>query len=801
MLRGDTRASFLELAGTWAAATFIGILLILPITLSLIRIRHSFENWKPAHFVELLIILTLTCLIAFRLFEEDATWDGRGFLFVLFPLLTWAGVRLGTVGVGITLLPVAFIGVSGTLSGSGPVAKAIEPALDRILLFQFFLLLAATTMHLLAAVSADREDALRKESAAQGQYRVLVEKASDPVFVASVEGVCLDVNSAGCRMLGYEHEELVGKTVADIVAPEDLAEAPSRMPMLAMGMGVISRRMLIRKNGTRVLVELSMSPTGDGRVIGICRDLSVRSHHESLLSSLAKGTAGQTGEPFFRSLVRNASEVLGVQFAILLEISSPSSASCSTLACWQKGMECPHLTIDMRGEAIRTALERGIFICASGAKLALKGDSLVEKAQPESLLCIALRDSLGSPVGILAIGDDKPLEAFDPTVSVLTVYAARAGAEIERLRAERALRQSESRQRALIQAFPDALFVLTLDGIYVECHVPNPSRLLVPPAEFLGKSYREVMPEPLWPLYDDAFERMRRDEPAPMFEYVGGQPGDERHYEVRHSSVGDGLVLAILRDITARKQFEDEVKRLNDRLEQQVRERTAQLQAANEELESFAYSVSHDLRAPLRAIHGNSAILLEDLSDRLSGEEIASVERIGTRAEEMSRLIDGLLKLSRIMRAEVQMEPLDISAIAQEAVDSQKRFHAGREVNVTIEPGLRAVGDPVLIASAIGNLVENAFKFTAHEPLAQIDVGQDKGTGEFFVRDNGAGFDMGHSNKLFGPFERLHSPHEFPGTGIGLATVHRIIRRHGGAIRATGEPGRGATFYFTLAGQ
>lgn len=231
-------------------------------------------------------------------------------------------------------------------------------------------------------------------------------------------------------------------------------------------------------------------------------------------------------------------------------------------------------------------------------------------------------------------------------------------------------------------------------------------------------------------------------------------------------------------------------------LERRVRERTAELEASNRELEAFSYSVSHDMRAPVRAIAGFATILLDEHGGELSGEAQRMLARIAGSAAHMGALIDALLDLSRLMRQPLERRPLDVSALAARLLDEARDRYAGRVVVARVQPGLTANADPTLLRSALANLVDNALKYTARRAEAVIEVGREGG--EFFVRDNGEGFDMAYSGKLFKPFERLHGEDEFPGTGIGLATVDRILRRHGGRARAEGTPGKGATVYFTL---
>lgn len=246
----------------------------------------------------------------------------------------------------------------------------------------------------------------------------------------------------------------------------------------------------------------------------------------------------------------------------------------------------------------------------------------------------------------------------------------------------------------------------------------------------------------------------------------------------------------------------DELEQLNAELEQRVAERTAELAAANKELEAFCYSVSHDLRAPLRSIDGFSLAILEDYGHLLDEEGQGYLRRVRLASQRMAELIDGLLNLSRLTRGEIVRQAVDLSSIAAEVAEGLQQANADRNVSVSIESELKANGDSGMLRILFENLLGNAFKFTAKCADARIEVGKklDEQSGRtiFFVRDNGAGFDMAYAEKLFGAFQRLHTVSEFPGNGIGLATVQRIINRHGGEIWAHGEPDHGATFFFCL---
>ena len=226
------------------------------------------------------------------------------------------------------------------------------------------------------------------------------------------------------------------------------------------------------------------------------------------------------------------------------------------------------------------------------------------------------------------------------------------------------------------------------------------------------------------------------------------------------------------------------------------------LHDTNRELESFSYSVSHDLRAPLRSIDGFSQALVEDAGPVLDAESRGHLDRIRAATQRMGRLIDDLLALSKVTRAEMRNERIDVSEMATQIAAELARLSPGRSVEVTVAPDLAATGDPHLVRVALQNLIENAWKFTGRRERAAIQVGatrDEDGTAAFYVRDNGAGYDPNFAANLFGPFQRLHPASEFPGTGIGLATVQRIVHRHGGHVWAEGRINEGATFYFTLS--
>lgn len=376
----------------------------------------------------------------------------------------------------------------------------------------------------------------------------------------------------------------------------------------------------------------------------------------------------------------------------------------------------------------------------------------------------------------------------------------------ERKLTEEKMLQSEERFRLLVQGVKDyAILMLDPQGLVVSWNEGAQRIKGYTAAEMIGQHFsRFYTPEGL-----EAGEPARVLEMAQLkgsFETEGWRvrkDGSRFWADVivtaMYGSKGELRGFSkVTRNVTERKRAEDEVRALNE----SARRHAAQLEAVNHELEAFSYSVSHDLRAPLRSIDGFSLALMEDYADKLDDQALSHLSRIRSATQRMAQLIDDLIKLAYVTRSEMHTEQVDLSALANVVLAECRKADPNREVECVVQDHIVGNGDPLLLRSVFENLLGNAWKFTGKRQQAKIEFGSagENGAAIYFVRDNGAGFDMTYGKKLFGAFQRLHAAADFPGTGVGLATVQRIIHRHGGRISAESTEGKGATFSFTLEG-
>jgi PAS domain S-box-containing protein len=613
------------------------------------------------------------------------------------------------------------------------------------------------------------------------RFKLLVENSSDAFFLSQPDGVILAANPAACVMLGRSEEELrrIGRAgVMDLTDPR-LAEALARRARTGKFVGELR---FMRADGTVFPGEISSSVytdhAGQERTSMVIRDLTERKGAEEALAA---------SEALYRAMGE------AVDYGVWATDADGKAVYISPSFCELVGRSFEEIGalgwLDVLVPEQRKEVER-LWLAS------------VETGKPfEHEHQFVAKD--GEIRVVLARGN--PVRDADGRI---TAWAGINLDITERRSVDLALRESEHRLRRFYDAGLVGVIYWNMDGRIVdandrflemvgytraELEAGDIDWIHMTPPEFAYLDKRSVEELLATGVNAVPFEKeyLRRDGTRlPIL--VGGAMLDEERF--------NGVAIAL--DISPQKQAEEELRRVNADLEQRVAERTAQLEVTNRELEAFAYSVSHDLRAPLRAIDGFSAVLAEDVGARLTPLEAKHLERIRGAAQRMGELIDDLLGLSRAASQDLVLKSVDVSGLAEGILAELREAQPSRRVETVVAPLMRASADPTLLRVILANLLENAWKFTSKHEQARIDVGVQELDGEatFFVRDDGAGFDPAYSRNLFAAFQRMHTPGEFEGTGIGLATVQRLVARHGGRVWADAKVEEGATFCFTLPG-
>ena len=604
----------------------------------------------------------------------------------------------------------------------------------------------------------------------EATFRGLLEAAPDAFVIVDGGGIIRLVNGQAERMFGYRRDELLDRPV-EVLVPNLRSQHPghrddffARPKTRPMGAGV--DLFALRKDGSEFPAEISLAPveTPQGTwVTAAIRDVTERKRVEQAL---------RTSEARIRSVLEHAPSAF-VEMDARGRITEWNPMAQSIFG-WSAEQ--------VVGKTVADILVPEEHRAAHGAGL-------------QRFLRTGEGRIMGKRVELAAMhreGHRVPVE--------LTVTSIRDGdryrftAFIQDISDRRRAQDARARLAAIVDSSNDAIIGTSLDGTITSWNAGAELLFGYTEGEMLGRALSTLHPPGHTPEEPLLLRRLIAGASVASFETVRlRRDGTEVDVSVTISPIraADGTLVgasSVARDITERKRAEAALARAKDAAE-----------ASSRELEAFSYSVAHDLRAPLRGIDGFSLALMEDYGTRLDAEGVRYLTKVRESAQHMAQLIDSLLKLARVTQGNLVRDVVDLSALARRALARLEALEPQRQVAAVVADGLRAHGDARLLGILFDNLIGNAWKFTAKTPGARIEVGSlDAGETTYFVRDNGAGFDMAHASKLFGVFQRLHSPQEFDGTGIGLATAHRIVRKHGGRIWAEAKVGGGAVFSFTL---
>jgi len=664
----------------------------------------------------------------------------------------------------------------------------------------------------------------------------MLHAAADAIVITDRAGVMEWVNPAFTQLTGYTAEEALGKKLEDLVksgkhAPAFYKEFWETILARRTWHGEIINR---RKDGRLYTEDQVVTPILDAagaitHFVAIRRDITERKAAEARIVHLNRVYAMLSGintlivrvhdrDELFREACRIAVEAGGFRMALIgivdrsaLKIVPVASAGKDeALLTAVKGL------LSSSEDAPNTMLARAI----RDKKTVVSNDSqsdprvLIGKKYTESgVRSMAVFPLIVSDeaVGVLALYASESEFFQEEELKLLTELADNVAFGIGNIRSRRKRLQADAKvreQSSILDKAQNAIEIRDLQHKVLYWNQGAERLYGWTAAEAVGRSVLGLMRDPA------DFARAM-DQLLAAGEWVGellqvdkdGSPlVAEGHWTLVHDDQGAPThVLAINIDIRERKKAQEEIFRLNASLEERVQQRTAQLEFANKQLEAFSYSVSHDLRSPLSAIDGFSNLLGKTMA-RTAGDPLTErsrhyLARIRAGVSQMGELIDAMLTLAQVSRSSLLWEQVDLSALAEALQHAHQEREPGRATQLHVEAGLLAQGDPRLLKQVLANLLGNAWKFSAGQACTEITFGRETSSaGEtvYFVRDNGVGFDMAYAEKLFGAFQRLHSQSEFAGTGIGLATVQRIIARHGGRVWGEAVPGRGATFYFTL---
>lgn len=810
-------AAFGEVFLRWALADFFGYCLCAPLVLTWRNWRQYFGCETPTRIWELSTLLMALFLVS--TFSSGVRFLGisapLGAQFLPLPILLWAALRFGPPGGAIATVIVACSAFFSATHGVGLFAAGAPE--ENVASLQLFFAALVISVMTIASLNAERRksfNALREEiferkqaeealRESEAKYRRIVDTSNEGIWMLGTDMRTTFVNSRMSEMLGYTPEEIIGRPTTDFMPEDDVREQMKRLERRRQGLSENYECKFRHRDGRAVWITASATPIFDEKKcfhgsFAMLTDITERKKSEEELLRLSLFQQTILNSAAYSIISTNPDGIVtGFNPAAerLLGYTANEVVGRKTPSLWHDPQEMEQRAFFLSKE-LGKEIKPGFAVFSTRPTLHLPEENewtFIRKDGtriPVNLSVTALRDENGGITGFVGL-------IYDLT---------------ENKKAARELLESEHRMARILANIPGFAYVfrMTPDGHgnfpYASPGIKKiygikpedvaddmaPAHLLVHPDDrpriekCIARSAKEMKP-----FFVD-FRICRPNTPECWVE-ARSIPEQE--------SDGSVFWYGFMLDITERKKAEEEIQMLNRELEQRVIKRTAELQAANKELEAFAYSVSHDLRAPLRHIGGFISILKERSEPMLDEKCRHYMDIISEAAQRMGMLIDDLLAFSRMGRSEMASEKVELRTLVREVIRDSEQETKGRSIDWRIGELPMVIGDRALLRAALTNLISNALKFTKNRSRAEVEIGclPDHSTESVvFIRDNGAGFDMQYADKLFGVFQRLHKSEDFEGTGIGLANVRRVIERHGGKTWADGKVDVGATIYFSL---